>query len=139
MLSAAKQALKGVSRPPLLIAVTVLTSMDAAAWKALGNNRTITEQVAFLTSLAADTGLDGVVCSALEAQQIKMVYGDNFVTVTPGIRPSWAAVDDQARIVTPVQACSMGSDYLVVGRPITRASEPAAALARILQELKSIS
>lgn len=137
MLHAAKQALEGKENPPLLIAVTVLTSMDAQSWQALGNNRSIAEQVAFLTSLTVEAGLDGVVCSALEARQIKSDHGKEFLTVTPGIRPIWAAQDDQVRIVTPAQACMQGSDYLVIGRPVSKADDPQAALARIIDELET--
>lgn len=137
MLRAAKQALEGKETPPLLIAVTILTSMNAQSWQALGNKRSVAEQVAFLTSLTVEAGLDGVVCSALEAEQIKSDHGKEFLTVTPGIRPTWAAQDDQARIVTPAQACRQGSDYLVIGRPVSKADDPQAALARIIDELKT--
>lgn len=131
MLSAAHAVLAAETRRPLLIAVTVLTSMTPEQWQALGQQRSIAAQVDLLTALAAQAGLDGVVCSAHEAQQVKAQYGTDFVTVTPGIRPAWAALDDQARIMTPEQAVAHGSDYLVIGRPITRAEKPSAALARI--------
>lgn len=135
MLAAAKQALDGKASPPLLIAVTVLTSMDAKAWQALGHSRDIAAQVTFLTALAAEAGLDGVVCSALEAERIRTMYGNALMTVTPGIRPQWSSSDDQARIVTPRQARKLGSDYLVIGRPISKADDPRAALMRVLAEL----
>ncbi|MBV7434243.1 orotidine-5'-phosphate decarboxylase [Cardiobacteriaceae bacterium TAE3-ERU3] len=139
MLQAAKRALAGKAKPPLLIAVTILTSMDAESWQSLGNSRSIAEQVEFLTALTAEAGLDGVVCSALEAGQVKSAHGEGFLTVTPGIRPSWAARDDQARIVTPAQACIQGSDYLVIGRPVSKADDPYAALVRIIDELTTNS
>lgn len=137
MMHAAKQALANKSNPPLLIAVTVLTSMDTLSWQALGNTRSLSEQVDFLTALAVEANLDGVVCSALEAGQIKKNHGQGFVTVTPGIRPAWAAADDQARIVTPQKARILGSDFLVIGRPVSKANDPYAALTRIMDELKS--
>ena len=135
MLSAAHSVLAACSKRPKLIAVTVLTSMSETAWQALGHTRNITEQVAWLTALTAKNGLDGVVCSAQEAAAVKAAHGSAFLTVTPGIRPAWAAHDDQARIMTPAQARANGSDYLVIGRPVNRADDPAAALARICAEL----
>lgn len=131
MLEAAANALTHYCTPPLLIAVTVLTSMNDADLRETGIDEPLAAHVARLTALAADSGLDGVVCSAQEAAAVKAVHGSAFLTVTPGIRPAWAAADDQSRIMTPEAAIAGGSDYLVIGRPITRATDPAAALAAI--------
>ena len=131
MLEAAADALAHYPKPPLLIAVTVLTSMNAADLRETGVEEPLAAHVARLTTLAADSGLNGVVCSAQEAAAVKAAHGDTFHTVTPGIRPAWAASDDQSRIMTPEAAIAAGSDYLVIGRPITRATDPVAALAAI--------
>lgn len=135
MMRAAVQALAGREEKPLLIAVTVLTSTAADELPSMGVSRSLSEHVSALTDLAAQTGLDGVVCSAQEAAVVKASHGAQFVTVTPGIRPAWASQDDQARIMTPQAAIAAGSDYLVVGRPISQASDPKSALSRILGEL----
>lgn len=137
MLRAAREALKSHAKPPLLIAVTILTSTSSDDWIQMGCKRSLAEQVDFLTELTVSEELDGVVCSALEAQQLKKHYGEKIVTVTPGIRPLWSSKDDQSRIVTPQQAIADGSDYLVIGRPISRATDPAEALSRILAEINS--
>jgi len=131
MLEAAADALAHYPKPPLLIAVTVLTSMNAADLRETGVEEPLAAHVARLTALAADSGLNGVVCSAREAATVKAAHGDTFLTITPGIRPAWAASDDQSRIMTPEAAIAAGSDYLVIGRPITRATDPVAALAAI--------
>ena len=135
MMEAARAVLDGESHRPLLIGVTVLTSMDAATLQTLGVERSLEDQVEALAVLAQSSGLDGVVCSAQEAQRLRETCGTDFALVTPGIRPAWAATDDQSRIVTPHDAVALGSDYLVIGRPVTRADDPAAALARIVDEL----
>ena len=137
MLEAARQALAGVSHPPRLIAVTVLTSMGSAELEAIGVRDTIDEQVDRLAALAHEAGLDGVVCSAREARRLKARFGPAFQLITPGIRPAWAAANDQTRIVTPADALSDGADYLVIGRPITQAKDPLEALARIQQEIET--
>ncbi|WP_298644175.1 orotidine-5'-phosphate decarboxylase [uncultured Cardiobacterium sp.] len=135
MLEAAANALTHYRTPPLLIAVTVLTSMNDADLRETGIDEPLAAHVARLTALAADSGLDGVVCSAQEAAAVKAAHGSAFLTVTPGIRPAWVAADDQSRIMTPEAAIAGGSDYLVIGRPITRATDPAAALAAIRRSI----
>ena len=128
MLEAARQALAGVINPPRLIAVTVLTSMDANELGVIGIQSGPEQQVERLALLAKAAGLDGVVCSSQEAQLIKTVCGKNFICVTPGIRPAGSAGNDQRRIMTPRQALQNGSDYLVIGRPVTQAPDPLAVL-----------
>jgi len=118
---------------PLLIAVTVLTSMNEADLRGLGIQKTPAEQVKFLADLTKQSGLDGVVCSAWEAEQIKSDLGKEFKLITPGIRPAGSAQDDQQRIMTPKKAIDVGVDYLVIGRPITKATDPQL----ILQEINS--
>ncbi|UJF25004.1 orotidine-5'-phosphate decarboxylase [Suttonella sp. R2A3] len=135
MMRAAVNALDGYERKPLLIGVTVLTSMSQDELPALGVARALNDHVSALTQLTADAGLDGVVCSAQEASAVKAAHGAGFYTVTPGIRPAWAAKNDQSRVMTPREAVAAGSDYLVIGRPISRAKDPAAALARVHKEL----
>ena len=120
---------------PLLIAVTVLTSMDAQGLKATGINQLPAERVLSLAQLSQASGFDGVVCSAQESQLLKSNLGDDFKLITPGIRPHFSAVGDQKRIMTPAQAMQAGSDYLVIGRPITQAQNPMDALALIEKEL----
>ena len=117
--------------PPLLIAVTVLTSLNDADLRETGHADGATAQAVRLAMLARDCRLDGVVCSAIEAPAMRRALGREFKLVTPGIRPAGASVDDQARIITPEAAVANGADYLVVGRPITRAADPVAALAAI--------
>ena len=136
MMEAALAALEpfGDDRP-LLIGVTVLTSTAPEELMEVGVNRSLTEQVSALADLVKRSGLDGVVCSAQEAQTLRAQCGEDFALVTPGIRPAGSAADDQRRIVTPAQALEWGSDYLVIGRPITAAVDPAQALKEILQEL----
>jgi len=137
MMTKAKQALEQFGDDaPLLIAVTVLTSMDAAELTRLGVDKTPAEQVIYLAKLAKESGLDGVVCSAQEAKQLKAALGDEFKLVTPGIRPAGSDAGDQKRIMTPKQAIDDGSDYLVVGRPITQAADPVAVLNEINDSLK---
>jgi orotidine-5'-phosphate decarboxylase len=124
--------------PPLVIAVTVVTSLgDREVRKELGIPATAGEAAARLAFLARDAGLDGVVASVHEVSEIKRVCGTDFLVVTPGIRPTWAASGDQARLATPRQALEAGSDYLVIGRPITQAGDPGQALAMILEEMSS--
>ncbi|WP_163930859.1 orotidine-5'-phosphate decarboxylase [Paraferrimonas sp. SM1919] len=136
MMQAAKDALLPYGeQAPLLIAVTVLTSMDQAQLLALGINKTPLEQVKFLASLAKESGLDGVVCSAQEASELKQLLGADFQLVTPGIRPVGADVGDQSRVMTPAKAIAAGSDHLVIGRPITQADDPLASLQSISQSI----
>jgi orotidine-5'-phosphate decarboxylase len=129
---------KMVGPRPLLIAVTVLTSMLADDLKQIGVQAAPEDQVQRLARLAHQSGMDGVVCSAQEAQMLRCQLGGSFQLVTPGIRPVGAEVGDQQRIMTPAQAVQAGSDFLVVGRPITRAAEPITVLQQVLAELKNL-
>ncbi|MFZ2290013.1 MAG: orotidine-5'-phosphate decarboxylase [Halopseudomonas yangmingensis] len=120
---------------PLLTAVTVLTSLEQEDLQEVGIDIEPMVQVQRLARLAAESGMDGVVCSAREARALRASLGEEFKLVTPGIRPDDSAADDQRRVVTPAQALENGSSYLVIGRPITRAEAPAQALAQILASL----
>jgi orotidine-5'-phosphate decarboxylase len=132
MMTAAKESLSDFGADaPLLIAVTVLTSMDETDLQGVGVTRSASEQVKMLAQLTKDSGLDGVVCSAQEATALKSQLGQEFKLVTPGIRPVGSAAGDQKRIVTPQQAVLNGSDYLVIGRPITQADDPITVLNQI--------
>jgi len=135
MISAAREALDSVTRPPLLIAVTVLTSMSRQDLSGIGLNVEPGEQVLQLANLAKQSGADGVVCSAREAVDLRTSQGDDFLLVTPGIRPVGSDSGDQHRIMTPEQAVQAGSNYLVIGRPITQASQPVELLNEILVTL----
>lgn len=136
MMAAAREALNDFAADaPLLIAVTVLTSMDEAQLAATGVVRSPAEQVSHLAALAADSGMDGVVCSAQEASGLSQQCGSDFVLVTPGIRPADASVDDQHRVMTPADAMAAGSHYLVIGRPISQHAEPKTRLAEIAASL----
>lgn len=138
MMKRAKQELERYGdKAPLLIAVTVLTSMGSDDLAELGIQLTPEQQVLALAKLAKDSGLDGVVCSAQEAETLKQTLGESFKLVTPGIRPVGASVDDQKRVMTPPEAISVGVDYLVIGRPITKAENPAAVLKSINESLRS--
>ena len=138
MMSASKQMLEQIGSPMLLIAVTVLTSMDNQDLQEIGIQSETQNQVLELAKLASASGLQGVVCSALEAQSLKQVLGADFKLVTPGIRLQDNTADDQKRVVTPVRAVELGSDYLVVGRPITQAEDPLSVLQAINKSLSSI-
>jgi len=131
MMQAAKKAIDESEHKPLLIAVTVLTSMEQSDLAELGLPGTPRENVLRLANLAKDSGLDGVVCSAQEASEIRDQVGTDFCLVTPGIRPAGSAVNDQKRIMTPVEAMEAGSSYLVVGRPITQSDNPNQVLEEI--------
>ena len=136
MMAAARKALLPFGQSaPLLTAVTVLTSMTSEELRQTGVQADVEDQVSRLAALAADSGIDGVVCSAWEAEMLKLQRGSDFVLVTPGIRPEGADSGDQRRIATPARAIEMGSHYLVIGRPITRSEDPMAALNRINQSL----
>jgi orotidine-5'-phosphate decarboxylase len=142
MLAAARKAVDEAAAntggaAPLLIAVTVLTSLDAQALRELGIDQDPAERALRLARLAQQGGLDGVVCSAAEAPLLRKTLGTAFKLVTPGIRPPDSARDDQARVVTPAQPIANGADYLVIGRPITAAPDPLAALAAIGASLAS--
>jgi orotidine-5'-phosphate decarboxylase len=119
----------------LLLAVTVLTSMDAAQLSSTGIDVQPKEQVLRLAGLASAAGIGGIVCSPLETEAIRGSFGDDLRIVTPGVRPSWAAVGDQKRVMTPAEAVSAGADWLVIGRPITAAGNPKEAYAKIVAEL----
>ncbi|PMR77023.1 orotidine-5'-phosphate decarboxylase [Billgrantia endophytica] len=135
MMEAARERLARHGLETRLIAVTVLTSMEAADLAEVGITTTPAEQVERLALLARDSGMDGVVCSAQESSRLRELCGDSFLKVTPGIRPSFADVDDQRRIMTPREAMVAGSTHLVIGRPVTQAEDPMMALAAIEQEL----
>ena len=135
MMMAAKQALEQQGSSMLLIGVTVLTSMDDSDIAELGIGRSPADQVLHLANLAANSGLDGVVCSAMEAAALKAELGADFKLVTPGIRWPENAADDQRRVVSPQEAMTLGSDYLVIGRPITQSSDPLGTLLKINQSL----
>jgi orotidine-5'-phosphate decarboxylase len=135
MLRAARDALDGESKRPLLVAVTVLTSMADADLRAIGIQESAAQTVYRLAGLAQENGADGVVCSAQEANLIRDRFGESFLRVTPGIRLADATADDQKRIMSPAQAVKNGASYLVIGRPVTGAADPAAVLRRIEHEL----
>ena len=137
MLAAAREAIEKNNHQPLLIAVTVLTSLVAEDLKEIGIDSGLTEQVLRLARLTKDTGLDGVVCSAAEISQLRSELGNDFCLVTPGIRPAGSSHDDQKRIMNPTEAIKAGSDYLVIGRPITQAEDPLIALREIEAEINS--
>ncbi len=135
MLEAARDAVASTSQKPKLIAVTLLTSMAQQDLADIGINATPAEMVMRLATLARDSGLDGVVCSAHESALLRKYFGNDFCLVTPGIRPAQASLDDQSRVMTPHAAMEAGSSYLVIGRPITQAADPLRALLEINQEL----
>ena len=136
MMTAAKQAIEQHGGDMLLIAVTVLTSMDDSDLRQVGVDTAAGAQVMALAELTKHSGLDGVVCSAQEASALKQQLGHDFKLVTPGIRLTESASDDQRRIVSPPQAIELGSDYLVIGRPITQAEDPMQMLLKINQSLE---
>ena len=137
MLEAAAGAVQQSSQRPLLTGVTVLTSLSADEFAELGYQRDIPAQVAALAVLSEQCGLDGVVCSAQEAAMLRDQLPRNFRLVTPGIRPAGSDAGDQRRTMTPAGAIRAGVDYLVIGRPITRAADPLAALQTIEEEISS--
>ncbi len=137
MLLAARKAIDEESHRPLLIGVTILTSLSEADLRAIGFSGTALENVERLALLTQAAGLDGVVCSAAEAPGLRKIVAPSFKLITPGIRLSEDDKGDQARVVTPADAMAMGSDYLVIGRTITRAEDPIAALKRIQVQIKS--
>jgi orotidine-5'-phosphate decarboxylase len=135
MMAAARAALAGFEHPPLLIAVTVLTSMSAEDLAELGYSGSPQQRVLELAALAQASGMDGVVCSAAESQALRAQCGADFKLVTPGIRLADDSADDQRRVVTPAAALAAGSDYLVIGRSITQAADPVARLQQIAANL----
>ena len=133
--SAADAAAKhGVARPKIL-AVTVLTSMGQAELPTIGVEGSVLDQVKRLAALAISAGADGIVCSPHEVDHLRMLLGPDALLVIPGIRPAWAAANDQKRILTPREAMEKGASYLVIGRPITVAADPAEAARKIMEEL----
>lgn len=137
MLMAAREAMERSARRPLLIGVTLLTSHGAEELADVGLGEDAERQVQRLAALAHGAGFDGVVCSPAEAALLRRRFGREFVLVTPGIRRSDDAVDDQRRTRTPAEAVKQGADYLVIGRPVTRADDPAAVLETIEREIRT--
>jgi orotidine-5'-phosphate decarboxylase len=137
MMEKAREALLETDNKPLLIAVTMLTSMNEQVYSELGYERNLADQVSHLAQMTLESGLDGVVCSSWEAEQLKQQCGKDFKLITPGIRPLGSEQGDQSRIMTPQQAINAGSDYLVIGRPITKADDPYQALCEISESLVS--
>lgn len=137
MLEAARSSLEGRDSSPLLVAVTVLTSLDDEALSVLGIEANLETQVLRLAKLSQSCGMDGVVCSPVELALLRRECAPGFKLVTPGIRPMGSAADDQVRIADPAAALNAGASYLVIGRPITRAREPAQALASICDSLSA--
>jgi orotidine-5'-phosphate decarboxylase len=140
MMHKTAEAVRGESnklgiKKPLLIAVTVLTSMDEEGLRETGITLPLREHVINLAKLAKKAGLDGVVASPHEIEAIKDACGSEFVVVTPGVRPTFASKDDQKRIMTPAEAVRKGADYLVIGRPITKAEDPIEAVSLIAEEM----
>lgn len=136
MLAAAREALPPGG--PLLIAVTVLTSLDERQLQAVGVDASPEAQVLRLATLTRDAGLDGVVCSAREASLLRQAFGPGFCLVTPGVRPAGAQRDDQQRVMTPGDAIRAGADYLVVGRPVTKSDNPEGVLLTLESEISSV-
>tara|TARA_B100002051_G_scaffold50952_1_gene46063 strand:- start:2159 stop:2842 length:684 start_codon:yes stop_codon:yes gene_type:complete len=134
MLDASRKALEGFDKPPLLVGVTILTSISEEILTEIGF-KNLVKQVMRLTKLAQRSGLDGVVCAASDASKLKQTCGESFLTVTPGIRPRDADLNDQSRISTPKEAIANGSDFLVIGRPITGSEDPTNALENIYKEV----
>ncbi|EEF80366.1 orotidine-5'-phosphate decarboxylase [Methylophaga thiooxydans] len=136
MMSAAKEAVGNTSDSPILIGVTLLTSMDKQTFDQIGLQGTMTDTVVRLATLAKNSGLDGVVCSAQEATPLREQLGQDFQLITPGIRPAGSDRGDQHRTMTPQQALAAGSHYLVIGRPITAATDSMQALLDIERSLE---
>jgi len=120
---------------PRLLAVTILTSSTQETLKAVGIEHPVEQMVVRLAKLAKESGMDGVVASPLEIQAIRAACGPDFLIVTPGVRPAFASVDDQKRIMTPAEAVQAGADYLVIGRPIAKAADPVQAAEMIVDEI----
>ena len=139
MLTAAREAVAAAEHPPLLIAVTILTSMAAPDLAGVGLQGDPEDNVLRLASLAHYCGLDGIVCSSREARIMRETFEEPFHLITPGIRPAGSAADDQRRVMTPAEAIRNGSTYLVIGRPVTAADDPTAVLRTINSELAALS
>ena len=136
MMRAAREALAGRKTRPLLIGVTVLSSLDSDTLRQIGIKTASGPQTLALAKLAKQAGLDGVVASAHEAHEIRSACGPKFVIVVPGVRPADSSANDQSRIATPAEAIRAGADYLVIGRPITAAPDPRVAALEIANEMK---
>ncbi|HEY5602043.1 MAG TPA: orotidine-5'-phosphate decarboxylase [Gammaproteobacteria bacterium] len=136
MMEAAREAVAGAGRKPLLIAVTILTSLTDDELQAVGLQGNVEQNVLRLAALAEASGMDGVVCSPMEVLTLRGKVGAGFKLVTPGIRPAGSSKDDQSRVMTPKTALLAGADYIVVGRPVTQAKNPLAALQAILTEIR---
>jgi orotidine-5'-phosphate decarboxylase len=134
-LLARNEAEQITGRRMVLLGVTVLTSLDDLAVQQLGFPRSTSQQVKHFVDLAVESGLDGVVCSAQELPLVRSIAGDSFVTMVPGIRPSWSSANDQKRVMTPREAAAAGAHCLVIGRPITGAPDPVEALRKVMSEL----
>jgi len=135
MMKASREAAGTKKNRPALLAVTVLTSFDEPALREIGMEGSLGSRVVALARLARTAGMDGVVCSALEAPAVRREFGPDFKILVPGVRPASAATNDQSRIATPRDAVRAGADYLVVGRPITAAANPRAAALEIVAEI----
>lgn len=134
MMRLAREVLSDIENPPHLIAVTVLTSMDAEQLDKVGVTAdSPDDQVKHLAGLTRESGLDGVVCSAQEAHMLRETLGDDFLLVTPGIRPEGSQRGDQFRVMTPEEAQAAGVSYVVVGRPVTQSDDPLAVITQINQ------
>lgn len=131
--------LKAMDSSSLCIAVTVLTSMtEKNMQETFMTNAGLNDMVMSMAEMTSRSGLHGVVCSAQEAAKVKEICGKNFVTVCPGVRPAWSVSDDQKRIMTPAEAVKNGADYLVIGRPITKADDPKKAAMKVLEEIEAV-
>ena len=137
MMTAARGAIEGLSNPPKLLGVTVLTSLDAGGLRRVGISGSPARSALRLAKLSQVAGMDGVVTSAGEAKAIRRACGKDFIILVPGVRPKWAPAQDQARVSTPGDAVRAGADYVVVGRPVTAARDPRGAVTRILEEIAS--
>ncbi len=139
MRAAAEAAAAAGENRPKILAVTVLTSLDEGDLGAVGQSVPVAEQVVRLARLAKESGVDGVVCSPAEVALVRAACGPDFILMVPGIRPAWAATNDQKRFMTPAEALAAGADHLVIGRPITADADPAAAARRIVAEIEADS
>ena len=138
MMQAAARAASEVKSGPKVLGVTVLTSFDEGSWKDVGFSAPVGDAVINLAVKSKDAGLDGVVCSPLEVTELRRRLGGDFLLITPGVRPEWAQAHDQKRTMTPRDALRAGSDFIVIGRPITEADDPYGATMRIIEEISGL-